>query len=272
MRTSWSAVTVVGGPAVELVVGAAGSLVTPAPVVAVAASGREVPQEADVAARTAAITTTTMGFTAPHCGPPTGVAGGHRRCWDVVPAPRRAPLVRGAGPTAAMLVAWRSGCGGVTSPRFDVDAVVNAANTSLRRGGGVCGAIFRAAGPELDRACAEIGSCRDRRRGGHARVRPAGAVGDPRGRSRCGGAAPRGSRRSSPRATGAVLEVADELGARSVAIPAISTGIYGYPAEPAARVAVSTLAEAGSRTRRRGRPGGLRRRHRAALPQAPRGP
>ena len=117
---------------------------------------------------------------------------------------------------------------------LDVDAVVNAANTSLRRGGGVCGAIFRAAGPELDRACAEIGSCAT----GDAVATPGfdlparwvihavgpvwrgGAAGEPAQLASC-------YRR--------VLEVADELGARSVAIPAISTGIYGYPAEPAAR-------------------------------------
>jgi O-acetyl-ADP-ribose deacetylase (regulator of RNase III) len=131
---------------------------------------------------------------------------------------------------------------------LSVDAIVNAANRSLARGGGVCGAIFDAAGARLDAACAAIGGCAT----GDAVATPGfdlpahwviHAVG-PVWRGGDAGEAERLAscyRRS--------LEVADELGARSVAFPAISTGIYGYPADDAARVAVSTVRSAGRAVR-----------------------
>jgi len=120
-----------------------------------------------------------------------------------------------------------------------VDAVVNAANARLSRGGGVCGAIFAAAGPELDGACAAIGGCAT----GDAVLTPGfrlparfivhtvgpvwrgGHDGEPELLARC-------YRRS--------LEVAREAGATSVAFPAISTGIFGYPSDAAAEIAVAT--------------------------------
>lgn len=125
--------------------------------------------------------------------------------------------------------------------RERVDAVVNAANQALAGGGGVDGAIHRAAGAaELRRACAALGGCAT----GDAKVTPGfalparwiiHAVG-PRFRDGAHGEAALLAscyRRS--------LEVADELGAQSVAFPAISTGVYGYPPPEAARIAVETI-------------------------------
>jgi O-acetyl-ADP-ribose deacetylase (regulator of RNase III) len=120
-----------------------------------------------------------------------------------------------------------------------VDAIVNAANPQLRRGAGVCGAIFAAAGPELDEACAALGGCAT----GDAVVTPGfrlpaswivhtvGPVWD-------------GGDRGEPDALASCyrrsLDVAAEVGATSVAFPAISTGIYGYPPDDAAEIAVTT--------------------------------
>jgi O-acetyl-ADP-ribose deacetylase len=126
----------------------------------------------------------------------------------------------------------------------EVDAVVNAANQELAGGGGVDGAIHRAAGAgELHRACAAIGRCDT----GDAVATPAFRL-PARWIIHAVGPRWRGGDRGEADLLAACyrrsLEVADELGARSVAFPAISTGVYGYPADEAAPIAVRTLTEA----------------------------
>ena len=123
---------------------------------------------------------------------------------------------------------------------LDVDAIVNAANEALLPGGGVCGAIHRAAGPELARACAAIGGCPT----GEARITPGFAL---RARHVIHAVGPvwRGGHEQEPAmlagAYQSALALAREAGCRTVAFPAISTGIYGYPLMPATRVAVETV-------------------------------
>jgi O-acetyl-ADP-ribose deacetylase (regulator of RNase III) len=123
---------------------------------------------------------------------------------------------------------------------LDCDAIVNAANESLAPGGGVCGAIHRAAGPELAQACARIGRCPT----GEARITPgfglpARFVIHAVGPVWHGG----GSREPELLASAyrSAMQLASDQGLRSIAFPAISTGIFGYPLEPATDVAVSTV-------------------------------
>ena len=123
-----------------------------------------------------------------------------------------------------------------------VDAIVNAANEQLAPGGGVCGAIHRAAGPELARACADRSPCPT----GEARITPgfnlpARFVIHAVGPVWRGGTA--GEAELLASAYRSALTLAAQHGLRSVAFPAISTGIYGYPLAPATKIACQVARE-----------------------------
>ncbi|SOC17185.1 O-acetyl-ADP-ribose deacetylase (regulator of RNase III), contains Macro domain [Thalassospira xiamenensis] len=123
-----------------------------------------------------------------------------------------------------------------------VDAIVNAANEALLPGGGVCGAIHRAAGPELARACKPLAPCPT----GQARLTPAFNLpvqyvihtvgpfwhGGDQGEAELLASCYRNS-----------VLLARQNGLRSIAFPAISTGIFGYPEDLAANITVSTLRD-----------------------------
>jgi O-acetyl-ADP-ribose deacetylase (regulator of RNase III) len=125
----------------------------------------------------------------------------------------------------------------------DVDAIVNAANSSLLGGGGVDGAIHRAAGPELLAECRGLGGCPP----GEARA-TSGYRLTARHVIHTVGPVWSGGGSGEPETLAAchhnVIVLAAELDCRTVAFPAISTGVYGYPAELAAAVAVAATRKA----------------------------
>lgn len=126
--------------------------------------------------------------------------------------------------------------------QLELDAIVNAANERLAPGAGVCGAIHRAAGPQLAKACAKIGSCPT----GEARLTPGfnlyaryvihtvgpiwdgGHLGEPALLAAC--------YRNS-------LRLAAETDIQTIAFPALSTGAFGYPMEAAARISVNIVRQ-----------------------------
>ncbi|HYF61976.1 MAG TPA: O-acetyl-ADP-ribose deacetylase [Herpetosiphonaceae bacterium] len=123
----------------------------------------------------------------------------------------------------------------------EVDAIVNAANSSLLGGGGVDGAIHRAAGQELYQACLMHNGCKT----GDAKITPGFRL---KARHVIHAVGPRynGQEHDAVLLASAYrrsLELASKHGIRSIAFPAISTGIYGYPLDEAAPIAVNTVRE-----------------------------
>lgn len=133
--------------------------------------------------------------------------------------------------------------------RVEADAIVNAANTALAMGGGVCGAIFRAAGiSELAAACRVIGGCPT----GRAVVTPAFGIASAKFIVHAVGPVyvdhtPEEAATLLRSAYASALAVAADYDCRSIAFPAISTGIYGYPLEAACAEAVAVCAAEGER-------------------------
>lgn len=126
----------------------------------------------------------------------------------------------------------------------EVDAVVNAANPQLTPGGGVSGAIHRAGGPEVTRAAAEIHRKRGPLPTGEAVITPGGKL-PAKWVIHTVGPVWHGGTKGEPellaKAYRSCLELAKERGIKTIAFPSISTGVYGYPIDQAAEIALRTV-------------------------------